>query len=355
MGGKNEERNNKQGYSEGGRDVEIFCNKQYKGYYVRGLIRAIFHYIHDDPYERECAAVDYRYATLALVNDNYQERIEKQWKEDYPPPFFSGNIEKDYLNAVRNCAKKSGRRDISWVEQMIKKYLHRTFTISLDEAEITQNQYLEDSIKKAKDIILLHADFVVNKAKTLVEESRMLKYVERIYIIPAFYFPKRDEYDSDVFSNWFEKEYDLFHIDFGCDYPTKREYCRILKSIGSLSYEWIKQREITRDCVNRLNKLNGSMGKRTYPVMNFCGQFLDDLIDDLTAQRKIRKCLRCKDFFEYNPRVAHKKFCSFASEGKDCGKKAGYKRWYEKHKNEVRLKQKEEMRDTRAVYKEHGL
>ena len=237
---------------KGDRDVEIFCNKQYKGYYVRGVISLVSYY---DPYERDRAAIC-RYARLALVNDRYQERIKKQWKKHSAPPLLFGNTKKDYLEVLNTYEKELDRLEKSVVKQMFKGDLHRTLMISLDEAEITQSQYLDDSIKKAKDIILLHADFVLSEAKTLLRDSIMIDCVERIYAIPVFYFQEKEGYPWLLCSNWFEQEYDSFHMDFDYDYPTKRDYCRILKSIANVSCEWIKQMKLNHDYVRKLNRLN---------------------------------------------------------------------------------------------------
>ncbi len=316
--------------------VEVFCSEQFKGYYVRGVIRLESH---EDPYEKDWAAIC-RHATLALVNDSYQERIKKQWKKDDPPPLLYGNTENDYLKALNTYAKGPGRLVKSYDERIFRSHLHGTLMISLDEAEITNSQYLDDSIKKAKDIILLHEDVVLGEEKTLSRNGRTVDCVERIYNIPVFYFQERDEPKWLLSWNWFEEEYDSFHMDFDCDYPTKREYCRILKSISNLSYEWIKQREITRDYVRKLNRLNKRMNDRTYPLMSFCGQFLDDLVDELTANKVIGKCLHCTDFFRWPKGVPIKKRCSGETDGKNCAKGATNKRYYQKGKLEALEKER---------------
>ncbi len=335
--------------------VEVFCNEPYKDYYVRGVIRQMFFDTDGGPYKMEDVFADYRYATLALVNDRYQERIRKRWESMYPPPFLLGNTEKDYLDTMNSYANRFAGSDMAGIESLLSIYLHPTVLISLDEAEVTQSQYLDDCIKKAKDIILLHADLVFSKPLIESQDTKISDFAERIYTIPVFYFLKGHEYDPDPDFNSLEKEYNSFYMDFGCDYPSKREYCAILESIGTVGYEWVKEKKITRSYVGRLNRANKRIGDRTYPVMDFCGKFLDDLVDELTTNKLIGKCLHCGDFFRWPKGVRIKKYCSPKIDGKNCAKAAADHRRYEKGKPETLERRRKDIREARALYKQLGI
>ena len=148
--------------------------------------------------------------------------------------------------------------------------------------------------------------------------------------------------------------YEILYFNLGYDYLAKRKYNRVLESTGRLGHEWIKINTISKRYLKRLNRLNEIIGDRTDPLTDFCWKFFDDLIDDLTTQKQIGKCQLCGDFFEHL-RVREKKFCSLKSEGKNCGKSARNKRYYEKHKDEILPKARKSTKELRAFYKKMGV
>ncbi len=125
-----------------------------------------------------------------------------------------------------------------------------------------------------------------------------------------------------------------------------------MHSIGELSYEWIQKNAMSERYLKRLNRVNGRIGDRTYPLTNFCWKFLDDLVDDLTTQKQIARCEFCGDFFIYQPRWPTKKFCSLRFEGKDCKKVYHNKTDYQKHPEERKSKARDYQRKKRAEKKE---
>ncbi len=353
--------------------IEIFCNQRYKDYYVRGNFVTISDYVkvHNQRPREYSIRIDYRFLMVVLVNDVYLKRTEKDMItndfrfRDSEFEWNTGNMfrwrnQREYVNERKKWLlarpkelEKSGRRILEWEEEIFKK---ETLVIELDEVGIVESPYLNESIGTGKQIILADIDFFVHDID-LSHCYTIENYYARIYTIPAFYCTGEDREFGVNYGvpHWFDKLYEFLYFNLDYDCLEKREYSRILKSIGDLSLEWIHKNTIDNPYLKKLNQLNKKIGNRTYPLSDFCWKFLDDLVDDLMTQKQIRECQFCGDFFIYNPGVAHKKFCSLMSEGKDCGKKTRYRRWYEKHKSENRAKSRKEMRETRALYKEHGL
>ncbi|MFH2035895.1 MAG: hypothetical protein ABIJ45_05775, partial [Candidatus Zixiibacteriota bacterium] len=68
----------------------------------------------------------------------------------------------------------------------------------------------------------------------------------------------------------------------------------------------------------------------------------------LIELRIVKQCEFCGCVYEYNDR---KKFCSLITDGRDCGKKARNKKYYENHKNILQSYYKNEMKLTREFSK----
>jgi len=329
--------------------IQIFCNRQYKGYYVRGNIDSVWDsFSFYDEKSKECfASVNYLFLIIGLVNDQYQKRTKKWRRSTRSLPIDNGvaewdtlgtfewNTQKEYVDerkrrqlAIQREESNSHRHILEWREEVFRT---ESWVIDLDEAGITENRYLEESIRAKKDIILLDMDFLVD-AIELKPNQRMRDHLNKIYTIPAFWFrPRNVRLQLEEPYHWFDDLYEILYEKFDCLYLEKKKYSRILESIGDLSYEWIQRKTISNRYLKRLNQLNKGIGDRTYPLTNFCYKFFDDLIDDLTTQKQMLKCQNCGDFFEHL-RVRVKKFCSLKSEGKNCGKSARNKRYYRKRK-----------------------
>jgi len=194
-------------------------------------------------------------------------------------------------------------------------------------------------------------DLTVKGTKPLNHHAGKREYLNRIYTFPAFHMPEKNKYPEEDFWHWFEEMFELLYSDLDYDYMKRREYRKILTSIGNLSYEWIKKGKIDKKNLGKLNQLQKSIGERTHPLTDFCRKFFDDLVDDLTAQRKIGRCLHCGDFFRWPRAVRIKKYCSLKTDGKNCAKAAADHRRYEKGKPEILEKRRKNIRETRALYK----
>lgn len=84
----------------------------------------------------------------------------------------------------------------------------------------------------------------------------------------------------------------------------------------------------------------------------FCHQMFKSFADELIKEKLISQCEWCQLYFRYRKR---KKHCTLLKEDRDCGKKKWSRKYYIEHQDEIRAKYKFEMRDTRSMYREHGL
>lgn len=343
------------------KDVEIFCSHRYKGYHIRGAIFQLRDCFWDEEVQEDYAYVYYRFAVMALVNAAYQKGVKEIRKEGGRLLWeFYGLTEKEYLDAEKRryldfqrSQPKEHRPSGSFAKEMLEDNMrNRSLLIDLEEAGIQESEYLNESIKAKKNAILLNLGFVVNRIEMLSDREKERDYLSRIYTIPAFHCPERNEDPQEDFEDFFERNFEIIYFDYECNYLQKREYHGILSSIGHLSYEWIEKNTVGNRYLRRLNRLNGRIGDRMYPLTNFCWKFFDDLVDDLTIQKQVTRCEFCRDFFVYQRRWPTKKFCTLRFEGKDCRKAYHNRTNYKRNPEERKLKARDYQRKRRAEREE---
>ncbi len=101
-----------------------------------------------------------------------------------------------------------------------------------------------------------------------------------------------------------------------------------------------------------VNQLSDNLTTGPDVLLNFLRSIFDSVVEALEEKRIISQCQLCGDYFLY---IREKKYCSLKSQRKNCAKKAAWKRYYAKHGDRIREKSKKEMRETRALYKKHGI
>lgn len=343
------------------KEVDIFCSHKYKGYYIRGTIFSLYDYFQEEKGGRDGVVVSYRFAITALVNAAYLRRVKKLRKEQKWRQWdLYAVTEKEYLEAVRrerlnDLRKTNGPNYYPTEERMEQFTKNRTLLIDLDEADIKESEYLAESIRTKKEVILLNMDFVVDRIGVGSSQVKEGNHFGRIYSIPAFHCPERRVDPNRDFIFFFDKKFEDIYSKLEYDYLGRKEYFTILNSIGKLSYEWIEKNAVSKSYLKRLNRVNRSMGDRTYPLTDFCWKFFDDLVDELTTNKLIGKCPHCRDFFRWPRAVRMKKYCSLKTDGKNCAKAAADHRHYEKGKPETLEKRRKDIRETRALYKRLGI
>lgn len=362
--------NNKLKFYTAGDWINIFCKKQYKNYYLRGEAYKKIADLGDTIICEDLAGINpdiapgivyYNTIILALVNDEYQKRAKKNTNENYPQVFI-GNTKEDFINF--DMGLSNSRENLYFKENFKEYYKYSekdTLTINLEDANIIENSYLNESIESKKDIILLNIDIIFDRIESTTYDLFKERYPKKNYPLLAYYFSKNAELELDrledyelIYSFISELYTFLYHC---CDYEhlDEKKYHKMLEDIGNVCLEWLNQQKITKDYLNSLNSIKKCQTGDTDPLTRFCNNFLYELIADFKNQKMIKECERCGDFFSIDSKKKTKKYCSLQFEGKNCAKQAESKRHYEKHKEEIKPKAREYMKELRAFYKEYGV
>ncbi len=225
---------------EGTGNVHIFCNQQYKGYYIRGLAETLIDRFWDEGILEPYADVEYGFIMVCLQNKAFQRemnepenRRSKEGRLGFPKYSLTQeeyfDVQKRHLLAIWRRASKESRHSGNPPKELLENRIrNRILLINLDEAGIQESEYLNESIKANKKEILLSLDFVVTRIRTLSHREEKRDYLNRIYTIPAFHCPERDEAPHKDFVRFFEENFEQAYFGFQCDYLQKEsiiEYC----------------------------------------------------------------------------------------------------------------------------------
>ena len=360
--------NNKLKFYTAGDYINIFCKKQYKNYYLRGEAHKfiadlgdteICKYLADINPDIAPGIVYYNTIIFALVNDEYQKRAKKNTNENYPQVFI-GNTKEDFL--IFDMYLSNSREILYFKENFKEFYKHcekDTLIIDLEDADIIENSYLNESIESKKDIILLSIDIIFDRIESTTYDLFKERYPKKNYPLLAYYFSKNADLGLDRFEDY-ELIYsfisELYSFIYHCfDYAyDEKKYHKMLEDIGNVCLEWLNQQKITNRYLNSLNSFKNCQTSDADPLTRFCNNFFYELINDLKNQKMIKQCqfCDCGDFFKYKE---NKKYCSQKYEGKDCARTVSNKRYYERHKEEIKPKARKLMKEQRECYKKYGI
>lgn len=337
---------NKLKFYTAGDYINIFCKKQYKNYYLRGEAHK---FIANLGHTEICKDLDddidpgivyYETIIFALVNDEYQKRAKKNTNEYYPQVFI-GNTKEDFINF--DWGLSNSRESLYFKENFKEEYKYSekdTLIINLEDADIIENSYLNESIESNKDIILLNIDIIFDRIESTTYDLFKERYPKKNYPLLAYYFSKNAELELDwledyeLIYSFISELYTFLYHCFDYKYDEKK-YHKMLEDIGNVCLEWLNQKKITKDYLNSLNSFKNCQTSDADPLTRFCNNFFCELIDELKSQKMIKQCQFCKcgDFFKYK---GNKKYCSVLSkyEGKNCRIQALEQRRYKKKKLE---------------------
>lgn len=322
--------------------VEIFCKKQYKNYYLRGVAYELIADIADtEIFEDLDDDIDpgtayYKAIILALVNDDYQKKAKENTSIHYFH-MFKGNTKEDFLNSSINHYIRPYSCSEKFIKEIYESYEKSTLIINLEDANIIENSYLNESINLKQDIILLSIHIIFDRIKSTTYDLFKERYPKKNYPLLAYYFSKnadpklvRFSFQELVYFFIFGL-YETLYYGFGYEYLDEKKYYKMLEDTGNVCLEWLNQQKITKSYLNSLNSFKNCQTSDADPLTRFCNNFFYELIDDLKNQKMIKECEFCGDFFGY---VNNKKYCSILLEyeNKNCRKQAADRRRYLKIK-----------------------
>jgi len=243
--------------------------------------------------------------------------------------------------------------------------------IKLKDVPIFENQYLKESIEDEKDIILLDLSVHLNEKYSWDKFPQFLQQDNkevfdyynsncstRIHSLCGYHLIDKEEDTKKSVYNWFDNLYDKIYWKLGYRYLEKYDFFGILSNYGDLSHTKIFSltEPINKaQYIGLLNIYNNIRENDIYPLTRFCNSFFYDLIDDLKTSKIIGECQFCGDFFPIDNKRKTKRYCSLKFEGKDCARAARNKRYYERHKEEIKPKSRKLMKEQRECYKKYGV
>ena len=326
--------------------IELFCDEQYKGYYISGKLRVLNGNIYDLQSSKDIGYSYYLFLIFALINDNYKQWYEKRFPNDInsinKSAWFFWKNKKDYLEE----GDKFFKQKLGFYENPLSSFQK----IELKSLNINESDYLNERIKEKREIILLSMDIYSHKIKT--DNKSLLKNFKRLFSILSLRDNTKSDFKDWRVTDWFDKLIAELEIYFDYKDLNTVEYHKILDDIGNLSCELIIEQKVTDDYLDKLNRFREKIGDRNHPLTNFCYKFFDDLIDKLINQKQIKICEYCGGFLKYKE---GKKYCTLRSEGKDCGKSIRNQLYYERKKTVILPKARKNTAELRAFYKEKGI
>ena len=106
------------------------------------------------------------------------------------------------------------------------------------------------------------------------------------------------------------------------------DYFNILKSIGIQGLNYNLNRTFSLNDLNILREKISTF--KNNPLVNLVKKLFYSLVKTIEMRKKMSECNYCGTIIKY---IKGKKYCSYKSEGRDCGKSARNKRAYLKKKN----------------------
>lgn len=108
------------------------------------------------------------------------------------------------------------------------------------------------------------------------------------------------------------------------------DFKKLLGKIARLCFRWREKQAVSSEFIKETNDFILFRRKIGYnPVVEFIGIFFDDLIDDIIANNQAIKCQHCQLLASY---FRNKKYCSKATDGRNCFGRHHSKQDYLRHK-----------------------
>lgn len=326
--------------------VEIFCKEEYKDYYIRGQVIGLSSM--DYPLLTRGSFSFYHFIIFVLVHKKYIKEFENTLAlltTIHNSEFcaFTDSTPKNF-SFFQKMGEDDAKKDKLYSGKFKGINKNPLISIKLEDVPIFENQYLDESIKSEKKIILLDLSIHLNKKYSwdkfpqfLQDNKEVFDYYNlncstRIHSICGYHLLDRKKSTEKSVFNWFADLYKKIYWELDYRYLEEYDFFNILSNYGHLSHTKIfsstEPINITK-YVGLLNIYNKIRGNDIYPLTRFCNNFFYDLIDDLKDSKLIKECNFCHDYFNYKK---YKKYCSIIYEQKNCRKQALDHRRYQRTK-----------------------
>jgi len=157
---------------------------------------------------------------------------------------------------------------------------------------------------------------------------------------------------SFLVDNYFGEWLSSIRGGYGNKCMSQNRFLALIRKVRVISETYQRTKTIQRSDCGKLSQLSQKLPNGNDITSDFLQSVFSSLIEDLLKNELISQCQHCGDFFKH---IREKKYCSFKSEGKNCGKSARNKRYYEKHKDEILPKARKSTKELKAFYKKMGV
>ena len=194
-------------------------------------------------------------------------------------------------------------------------------------------------------------EYCLTEGKTSIDRESFCLWLYRLnsIIFDLFEFPylKEDEY------HW-QLRY-LFIRELIKDENSKKYECYYENNWNRMLRERLTKEMATDIRIMDAKVLLNEFFKQIKPISaldRFLISFYESFSNKLRKNNLLIKCAFCNEYIKYKK---GKKYCSILIEGKDCGKKARNKRYYERRGKERLKIYRESTRELREFYREKGI
>lgn len=313
--------------------IEVFCPSKYKDYHVRGQILS-FPYSVTGPSEKS-SEFYYDLYLLALVNPSFDNTGVAISPEEYRFGKILGRTKGDFQSMESLLAHGQKRPS--------------PITVELKDFGLVESDYLKQHLSKKQNVILV--DLAIAPAIEVEPKTGHIFEAKHACIYPfaASYFGLSVHFLKEDIHAWFSHFYDTLCFELGYAGISKKEFFRLLDAVGQISNWAVNGGNIDNEYIKGLYAFVESVAESQDPLVRFCFSFLDDMLEDLYHKKIISRCASCGNAFVFDEK---KKYCSLLSEGKDCGKSARNKTYYQRYRDKVKIKKRQSMAEWRKYLKE---
>ena len=261
----------------------------------------------------------------------YAKYLQENHRQD--PHKEKGATGKDYSDLIKSKVQnmKTAMFHLKDVPQN-KDYLKECIAQKPDQflfgIKILQGKICAAKINKDDPSGIDHYKDLDNLEPNLKTAITSLKPAPSYNILAAYY--DQEEFDEDAIKHFLYAGKQLIESTNEAIYLKDAEYEALLGKIAYLCHLWKEKKNISDKFFKEANDF--ILYRRTVtanPVVDFVGTFFDSLIDDMKAQHQLIECKHCHLLAKY---FRNKKFCSKATDGRNCFGKHHSKQDYLRHK-----------------------
>jgi len=330
--------------------TEIFYCEKYGGYFMRGQEITFSMTDVGQSIQKKEIKHFFRLRVVALVREDFQHNVKdiKQWPMHYGFGVLLGRNEEEF-------------RDILGARQSLLKILSsgplKTAALDCKPRDLETSRWIDYAIDPGD---LLRN--MINQRKEIIPLSVTIDFDHSLQRTDSIFFNTfamlsqgfiDDSHERDINLVNFMREFHKILMErFAYKGMAWEDLENSLFALAKLFDAWTGLDAPTPQHIKWLNEIAlGTLGREDALDFLIAG-FFDDFVRYLLKNKELSRCSHCGIYFPYQK---DKKYCSPFKDGRNCGKQARNRRFYEEHKVEIRRKAKKAMTELRKFYKQKGV